>query len=187
MLAEVDPGLSPPASVRRTGVPPWARAIVEERLAAAVQDSVAELSGQVGEGTVAVIAPEGTLLPARLRTDDGRPVAVLTPHAAKGLEFDAVLLCEPHRMLDGSRRGAAGAVRGADQSHSAAGCAAQRAAARRHCPGCARRCRIRSPAEPDPRPVPGLRIPQPRRAFRLVAWPLRCASSLVWTSTRGGW
>jgi DNA helicase IV len=107
VLAEVDPGLRPPASVRRTGVPPWARAIVEERLAAAVQDSVTELSGQVGEGTVAVIAPEGTLLPARLRTDDGRPVAVLTPHAAKGLEFDAVLLCEPHRMLDGSRRGAA--------------------------------------------------------------------------------
>ena len=107
VLAEVDPSLRPPASVRRTGVAPWARAVTNELLAASVRDAVMELSSQVGEGRVAVIAPSGTLLPAGLRTDNDRPVAVLTPHAAKGLEFDAVLLCQPHLMLDGSRRGAA--------------------------------------------------------------------------------
>jgi DNA helicase IV len=107
VLAEVDPGQRPPASVRRTGVPPWARAVTPGGLAEAARAAVAELAAEVGEGTVAVIAPPGTLLPAGLGSmSDGR-VSVLTPHAAKGLEFDAVLLCEPERILDGSRAGAA--------------------------------------------------------------------------------
>lgn len=110
VLAEVDPQLTPPASVRRTGVSPWARAVRaldDEALAAAV----AELAGQVGEGTVAVILPRDVPAPtglvARLPDDVARRLSVLTPQAAKGLEFDAVLLCEPHRLLAGSRRGAA--------------------------------------------------------------------------------
>jgi superfamily I DNA/RNA helicase len=107
VLREVDPTLRPPASVRRTGVPPWARPVSTGGLASAVRAAVVELAAEAPEGTVAVIAPSGTLLPSTLNTGDGRPVAVLTPHAAKGLEFDAVLLCEPERMLDGSRAGAA--------------------------------------------------------------------------------
>jgi hypothetical protein len=111
VLAEVDPALRPPTSVRRTGVPPWAREVPAGGLSEALLTAAAELASQVGEGTVAVIAPSGTALPARLRTELtdglGRPVSVLTPHGAKGLEFDAVLLCEPGRLLDGSRSGAA--------------------------------------------------------------------------------
>jgi DNA helicase IV len=111
VLAEVDPALRPPTSVRRTGVAPWARAVPSNGLAGALLAAVSELADQVGEGTVAVIAPSGTPLPARLRTaladGLGRPVSVLTPYGAKGLEFDAVLLCEPGRLLDGSRSGAA--------------------------------------------------------------------------------
>jgi DNA helicase IV len=107
VLREVDPALRPPASVRRTGVSPWARPVPVGGLASAVRAALAELTAEVPEGTVAVIAPSGTLLPPKLSTGDGRPVVVLTPHAAKGLEFDAVLLCEPERMLDGSRAGAA--------------------------------------------------------------------------------
>jgi len=111
VLAEVDPALRPPTSVRRTGVAPWARPVPVGRLGAAVLDAVVELAEQVGEGTVAVIAPSGTPLPARLRArlpgDVARRVSILTPRDAKGLEFDAVLLCEPGRLLDGSRAGAA--------------------------------------------------------------------------------
>jgi DNA helicase IV len=111
VLAEVDPSLTPPTSVRRTGVPPWARPVPPGRLGSALVGAVAELAEQIGEGTIAVIAPSGTPLPASLRsrlaTAAGRPVSVLTPYAAKGLEFDAVLLCEPGRLLDGSRAGAA--------------------------------------------------------------------------------
>lgn len=110
VLAEVDPALRPPTSVRRTGSPPWARAVDDGELPGAVLAAVERLADEVGEGTVAVIAPPGTPLPLRLRSRlDGmdRPVSVLTPYDAKGLEFDAVLLCEPGRMLDGSRAGAA--------------------------------------------------------------------------------
>jgi hypothetical protein len=111
VLAQVDPELRPPTSVRRTGVAPWAREVPADGLGDAVLAAVGTLADQVGEGTVAVIAPSGTVLPARLRTELsarlGRRVSVLTPHGAKGLEFDAVVLCEPGRLLDGSRTGAA--------------------------------------------------------------------------------
>ncbi|WP_028925763.1 UvrD-helicase domain-containing protein [Pseudonocardia acaciae] len=110
VLAEVDPALRPPTSVRRTGSPPWAGAVDDGELPGAVLAAVTRLADEVGEGTVAVIAPPGTPLPLRLRSRlDGldRRVSVLTPYDAKGLEFDAVLLCEPGRMLDGSRAGAA--------------------------------------------------------------------------------
>jgi DNA helicase IV len=111
VLAQVDPQLRPPTSVRRTGVAPWAREVPADGLGDAVLAAVGTLADQVGEGTVAVIAPSGTVLPARLRTELsarlGRRVSVLTPYGAKGLEFDAVVLCEPGRLLDGSRSGAA--------------------------------------------------------------------------------
>jgi DNA helicase IV len=110
VLEEVDPGLRPPASVRRTGVPPWARAVAAldaDELVAALT----ELAGQVGEGTVAVITPDGVELPAgwadRLPPAVRARLSELTPHGAKGLEFDAVLLCEPHLLLARSARGAA--------------------------------------------------------------------------------
>ncbi|GAA5168344.1 RNA polymerase recycling motor ATPase HelR [Pseudonocardia eucalypti] len=103
VLAEVDPELTPPTSVRRTGVPPWARPVGAGELPDAVRAAVAELAGQVDEGTVAVIAPPGTELPGTL--PEG--VRVHTPRSAKGLEFDAVLLCEPQRLMDGTRAGAA--------------------------------------------------------------------------------
>jgi superfamily I DNA/RNA helicase len=111
VLAEVDPSCTPPTSVRRTGVPPWARPVPPGGLGGAVLAAVAELAEELDEGTIAVIAPSGTPLPAaplsRLAEAAGRRVSVLTPYGAKGLEFDAVLLCEPGRLLDGSRAGAA--------------------------------------------------------------------------------
>ncbi|HEY2204085.1 MAG TPA: helicase [Pseudonocardia sp.] len=111
VLADVDPALRPPASVRRTGVPPWARQVPLSGLAGAVRDAVRGLAAEVGDGTVAVIAPPGTKLPVRLRAElsaaTGGRFSLLTPHGAKGLEFDAVVLCEPAQMLDGSPAGPA--------------------------------------------------------------------------------
>ncbi len=71
-------------------------------------------------GTVAVIASESMLVPVYLALaeqlgDDvgrgaeglARPVAVLTPQEAKGLEFDAVVVAEPQQIVDEIPRGAA--------------------------------------------------------------------------------
>lgn len=70
-------------------------------------------------GTLAVVVPELLLEPlfAHLASVFGRdiglgaegltrPMAVLTAHDAKGLEFDAVIVVEPQGILDESPRGA---------------------------------------------------------------------------------
>ncbi|WP_460397390.1 helicase [Actinophytocola sediminis] len=89
VLSIMDPSLRPPKSVRSTGVRPWSRHSTPDELAEVIR---AELASDPGtEGTVAVIAPEG------LDLDVGHPV--ITPRAAKGLEYDAVLIVEPHRIL----------------------------------------------------------------------------------------
>jgi DNA helicase IV len=105
VLAEVDPSLQPPKSVRSNGVRPWARRIETGQLAAAVVTAVSELTAQVGDGTVAVVAPRD-VLPGLAAELDGL-ATVLTPRGAKGLEFDAVIIAEPHRILDGQPHGAA--------------------------------------------------------------------------------
>ncbi|WNV84377.1 helicase [Umezawaea sp. Da 62-37] len=85
VLAEVNPAASLPKSVRHNGIPPWATLVTD--LAAAV---AAELA-VTREGTIAVIAPDGIDLPG----------PVITPREAKGLEFDTVLVVEPHLMTPG--------------------------------------------------------------------------------------
>ena len=103
VLAEVDPSLQPPKSVRSGDVRPWSRRTTPDGLAAAVARWPRAESAAVGDGTVAVIAPEGV--------DVG--VASVTPRGAKGLEYDAVIIVEPQRILAGQRRGG-GPVRRAD-------------------------------------------------------------------------
>ncbi len=125
VLAALGPGLTPPSSVRGTGVPP--RAVWVD--AASVDDEVAKVlaeeAGAVGEGRTAVLAPAGRVAGLRERlvgsvaprpdTPDGpadpdvdltSPVVVLPITAAKGLEFDAVVLVEPAEVLQESPRGA---------------------------------------------------------------------------------
>lgn len=97
VLAGLDPSLQPPKSVRHSGVRPWSARCVPADLAATVAAAVR--AEQVGDGTVAVIAPEGLTL------DVDHPV--VTPRAAKGLEYDAVLIVEPHRILAAEPSGAA--------------------------------------------------------------------------------
>jgi hypothetical protein len=75
------PDVEAPISVRHTGVRPWVRRAVD------LSKAVREALDEVQEGTVAVIAPP------QVRLDV--PVAVLTPRAAKGLEFDHVIVVEP--------------------------------------------------------------------------------------------
>ncbi len=92
VLAEVDPELSPPESVRGNGVAPWARQVSDLR--AAVAEALSE-----NTGSVAVIVPDGMELDV--------PATVLTPRGAKGLEFDTVLVVEPGRIHAAEPSGAA--------------------------------------------------------------------------------
>ncbi|MGA4839520.1 HelD family protein [Streptomyces sp. G45] len=99
-------GFEPPSSVRSTGVRPWARHAAD--LPAAVAEAVAaEAARASGQGRLAVIAPRdlhaalAEHLPgvtAGGAPDLTRPVVLIDPRQAKGLEFDAVLVVEPARF-----------------------------------------------------------------------------------------
>ena len=92
VLAEFAPGVAPPESVRASGVAPWARRVTEDELPAAIEEFVRDEAGR--EGTSVVIGPPGV------------PGAV-APAETKGLEFDAVLVVAPERILADGPRGAA--------------------------------------------------------------------------------
>ena len=89
-------------------------------LAASVLEAVRHDREIDSTGTLAVIA-SSTLIDAIFRSLSAalgdvvgrgpvgltRPVAVLTPTEAKGLEFDSVIIAEPQRIIDETRRGPA--------------------------------------------------------------------------------
>jgi DNA helicase IV len=91
VLAESDPSLQPPKSVRHSGFHPWSASCAPADLSATVTRLAAEERAEVPDGTVAVIAPDGI--------DAGVPT--VTPREAKGLEYDAVVIVEPQRILAG--------------------------------------------------------------------------------------
>jgi DNA helicase IV len=133
VLARIDPEASPPRSVRESGVVPWRFGVADPgELAGAVAEAVTALAGLTGEGTLAVIVPEGRLAevgaavraalpdaavgdaglsgpesgrPSASDLDIERPVVVLTVRQAKGLEFDSVLVADPALILAESARG----------------------------------------------------------------------------------
>ncbi|MFM9876229.1 MAG: HelD family protein [Rhodoglobus sp.] len=91
-----------------------------DELTAAVVSAVALERETDARDTVAVIASEDLLpgihpaLADRFGADMGRgavglsrPIALLSPQEAKGLEFDAVIVVEPQRIVDEIPRGAA--------------------------------------------------------------------------------
>ncbi|MPY84096.1 MAG: DUF2075 domain-containing protein [Actinophytocola sp.] len=92
LLAEFAPGVQPPESVRACGVRPWSRQVREDELPAAIEEFVRDESGR--DGTSVVIGPPSV------------PGAV-APSETKGLEFDAVLVVDPDRILADGPRGAA--------------------------------------------------------------------------------
>jgi DNA helicase IV len=99
VLADVDPAAQPPTSVRSTGFRPWALLVPEDELPAAVTDAIERETRLVGDGSVAVVAPEDLTLDV--------PTPVLTPRTAKGLEFDAVIVVQPQRIWSAPDSGAA--------------------------------------------------------------------------------
>ncbi|NUS43609.1 MAG: ATP-binding domain-containing protein [Mycobacteriaceae bacterium] len=100
VLAEIDPDLSVPRSVRETGAHPWSRRVEPARLRA---ELAALIAADEGPGTAAVLAPQALM--ADLAELDSGSVRALTVHDAKGLEFDTVYLVEPAAIAAESPRG----------------------------------------------------------------------------------
>ncbi|MCP2277876.1 RNA polymerase recycling motor ATPase HelR [Nocardia amikacinitolerans] len=92
VLAEFAPGVEPPESVRSCGVQPWRRQVTADQLPSAIEEFVRDEAGR--EGTSIVIGPPG--VPGTVPASE-----------TKGLEFDAVLVVEPERILADGPRGAA--------------------------------------------------------------------------------
>jgi DNA helicase IV len=92
LLAVFAPDVQPPESVRACGVLPWSRQVTDDELPTAIEEFGRAEAER--EGTSVVIGPAGV------------PGAVL-PSDTKGLEFDAVLVVEPDRILANGPRGAA--------------------------------------------------------------------------------
>jgi DNA helicase IV len=114
VLAALDVGITPPQSVRQTGVPP--RFVPVTALPGELPAVVAAELDAVGDGRIAVLGPAALLdelgpivetgAPGAARAGDiDAPVTVLSVAEAKGLEFDAVVLVDPAAMLAESPRG----------------------------------------------------------------------------------
>ena len=106
VLAEVNPGLTPPRSVRATGVEPWRHDLDGDDVWEAVAPLAAAERVAADGGTVAVVCPQR--LQSSLRASvAGERVSVLTVERAKGLEFDSVIVVAPGEIAAGSSRGLA--------------------------------------------------------------------------------
>lgn len=109
VLAAIDVDITPPRSVRHTGVLP--RYVQFRALAEQLPALVAEEAAAVGNGRMAVLGPDArvaelrNLVPAASDDDLEAPVTVLTVAQVKGLEFDAVVLVDPAAILTESPRG----------------------------------------------------------------------------------
>lgn len=118
VLSEMDTDLEIPNSVRSAGVAPWHREIADDELERQLPELISHEIDNVGDGRAAV------LLPARLAplgervastvpgavagtSPDGldSPAVLLTVEAAKGLEFDSVIVVDPAAILAESARG----------------------------------------------------------------------------------
>ena len=103
VLAAATPTLEAPSAVRETGEEPTI--VHAEQLLEAVADSARALSAHVAPGTVAILAPASLIdqvaagVPDAVRNGLDSQIALMTVDVAKGLEFDAVVIVEPARMV----------------------------------------------------------------------------------------
>ncbi|MGA4726928.1 HelD family protein [Micromonospora taraxaci] len=118
VLAEIDPALRPPRSVRESGVPPWDRTVPDEQLVAELVAEATREAAGLTDGRLGVLVPAGRVGELGTAVTAALPeaavgehpelesrVVVLTVAQAKGLEFDSVLVVDPDRMVAESPRG----------------------------------------------------------------------------------
>lgn len=117
VLAQIDPTLSVPTSVRDSGFRPWVHRVEgEDGLGSAVAAAIEQETTAHAEGQVAVLVPddrrEAVLAAVRSvwpeaagAAGPGHRVMVIPVRESKGLEFDSVIVVEPADIVARSRRG----------------------------------------------------------------------------------
>jgi DNA helicase IV len=112
LLRDAAPGVQPPTSVRQVGQPPTIRRIPPAELGSAVAAEVLAVAdrwpltgvvvpqGRHAEITSALTQAGVAFLDGSTATALGEHVTVLPPVAAKGLEFDAVVVVEPDQLVE---------------------------------------------------------------------------------------
>jgi DNA helicase IV len=115
ILAAIDPTLSPPTSVRKTGTRPTIRSVPAEDLTDALAAAIKTAREAIDDGRIAVIVPTSryghfaAALPDVVHTHDpsvlDAHVALLDVAQSKGLEFDAVVIADPATIITDSPRG----------------------------------------------------------------------------------
>lgn len=115
VLAAINPDLKPPSSVRYTGRQPWSQHVKSADVTTAVAETAAKIASKMSAGQLAIIYDgDGAELFAAVQhlipdATDGpgpnRKVVVVDALAAKGLEFDQVIVVEPAALLAAGPRG----------------------------------------------------------------------------------
>ncbi len=119
VLSAMDTDLEVPRSVRSAGVEPWRREVPADELADRLPGLISAEVEAVGDGRLAVLLPAELLaevgervtetVPGAVTGNDPEgldsPAVLLTVDAAKGLEFDSVVVVHPDGILDESPRG----------------------------------------------------------------------------------
>ncbi|WFE54728.1 UvrD-helicase domain-containing protein [Micromonospora sp. WMMD1155] len=95
VLREAGSHNAPPRAVRSSGITPWELTITPAELADAAAQAVRRLRRRWYGGTVGVIAPADRIAELSSVLSD---VPVLTAAESKGLEWDATLVVDPHRI-----------------------------------------------------------------------------------------
>jgi DNA helicase IV len=118
VLAEIDPSLDPPRSVRESGEHPWRHTVERPDLATELVGIALAEAAELGHGRLGIIVPAGAMPELARAVSEAipevgvgeqaeleRPVVVLTVRQAKGLEFDTVVVVDPDAIVAESPRG----------------------------------------------------------------------------------
>ncbi|MFT3662130.1 MAG: AAA family ATPase [Gordonia sp. (in: high G+C Gram-positive bacteria)] len=101
LLTEIDPEQSPPESLRSNGIEPYAVPAEED---SALETALATAAAEGWPGLTAVLVADSAADAARA-ADARDGIRVLPLSAAKGLEFDNVVVVEPAELVASSPRG----------------------------------------------------------------------------------
>lgn len=99
VLAAAGSTVAPPRAVRSNGVEPWRRDVTEAQVGAAISGALQEFEERYAGGQFAVIAPQSRLAVLAPLVSGTVGARLLTPSDSKGLEFDAVIVVDPHEIV----------------------------------------------------------------------------------------